>query len=116
MKTKLRTDLFDNRITSLVGKNIYFLHKDESIKSDTYIEYEIIRKTYNDYAGDRNISEVYIIQVDIFSKNDYSNIEKTIENVLKEKGYRFTDSVDLYEEDTKLFHKPMRFNYKLFLE
>ena len=112
MKNKLRKDLFDSRITHFVDKNIYFLHKSEEEKTDTYIEYEIIRKEYQDYCGDDNLSEDYLIQVDIFSKWDYTELENTIEEVLKEKEYRFNNSMDFYEEDTKLFHLAMRFYYK----
>lgn len=113
MKNRLRQDLFDNRITSIIGDHIYFLHKDKSIKTNTYIEYEIIRKTYDDYAGNDNISENYIIQVDIFSKSNYSELENIIEAVLKEKGYKYSTGADMYEEDTCLFHCAMRYNYKL---
>lgn len=113
MKSKLREDLFDFRISSLVDNNIYFLHKDESKITNTYIEYEIIRKTYDDYAGNNNNSESYLIQVDIFSKSNYSHLENVIEDVLKEKGYKFVQSVDLYEESEKLYHCAMRFKYKL---
>lgn len=113
MKTKLREDLADSRITSLVGNNIYFLHKDESIKTDTYIEYEIISEKYEDYCGNDNLAIDYIFQVDIFSKGNYEPIEKIIKEILKEKDYKFSNGADLYENDTKLYHKAMRFNYKL---
>lgn len=114
MKTQLRKDLMDNRITSLVGNNIYFLHKPEETKVDTYLEYEIIRKTYDDFCGNNNLTENYVIQVDIFSKGNYSKLEETIEEVLKEKDYRFLQSMDMFEEETKLFHCGMRFNHKKF--
>lgn len=112
MKSILRKDLMDTRITSLVGTDIYFLHKPEEKQVETYIEYEIIRKEYDDYCANDNLSENYLIQVDIFSKGNYDNLEKVIEEVLKEKDYRFVQSADMYEEDTKLYHKAMRFNYK----
>jgi 1,2-phenylacetyl-CoA epoxidase catalytic subunit len=102
----------DIRITSIVGTNIYFLHKPEETKADTYLEYEIVRKEYDDYCGNDNLTENYIIQVDIFTKGSYSKLQETIEEVLKEKDYRFSQSADMYEEDTKLFHCGMRFNYK----
>ncbi|MDU1413442.1 MAG: prohead protease [Clostridium sp.] len=112
MKNKLRKDLFDSRITYFINNDIYMLHKPESEKADVYIEYEIVRKEYDDYCGNDNLSEDYLIQVDIFSKGNYADLEKIIEEVLKEKEYRFSNSVDMYEEDTCLFHCAMRFNYK----
>lgn len=113
MKSKLRTDLSDNRIKSLVGNNIHFLHA--STPTDLYIEYEIYDKRYGDFSANKNTSITNYIQVDIFSKGDYTNVENMVEKVLCEKGYNFVNSADLYEENTKLFHKAMRFTYKEFL-
>lgn len=112
MKSILRKDLMDTRITSLVSNNIYFLHKPEDKKADTYLEYQIVRKRYDDYCGNDNLTENYVVQIDIFSKGNYAKLEETIEKVLKEKDYVFSQSADMYEEDTKLFHLGMRFNYK----
>lgn len=107
----IKNDLNDKRITSKCN-SIHYLHKDESILTDTYIEYEILSKKYSDYAGDNSIAENYLIQVDIFSKANFSDLEEVIEAVLKEKGYRFVESVDLYEDDTKLYHLSSRYRYK----
>lgn len=116
MKKQLRKDLMDKRITDLVGKNnIFLLHAATQPKTD-YIEYEVYDKKYADYSGGEHKSEIHLIQVDIFSKGDYSSIEDAVEEVLHEKGYKFIQSADLYEQDTKLYHKAMRFNYKKFLK
>lgn len=115
MKKQLRKDLLDKRITDLVGKNIFLLHAPTQPKTD-YIEYEIYYKKYEDYSAGKHKSEVHLIQVDIFSKGDYSAIEDAVEEVLNTKGYKFIQSADLYEQDTKLYHKAMRFNYKKFLK
>ena len=57
IKTLLRADLLDNRISSICN-HLYFLHKSENIRVDTYIEYQTISETYTDYAGDENLKEV----------------------------------------------------------
>lgn len=110
MKSKLRSDLMDSRIKSLVSNNIHFLHA--SSPTDLYIEYEIYDKRYGDFSANKNTSITNFIQVDIFSKGDYTNVENMVEKVLTEKGYNFVNSADLYEENTKLFHKAMRFTFK----
>lgn len=107
----IKNDLNDKRIIELCN-SIHYVHKDESILTDTYIEYEILSKKYSDYAGDYNIAESYLIQVDIFSKTNFTELEEIIETVLKEKGYRFVESVDSYEDDTKLYHLASRYRYK----
>lgn len=112
MKSKLKKDLNDKRIASICN-NIFFLHKQEDIKCDTYIEYEILKKKYYNYAGNKNFDEDYVIQVDIFSKSNYFNLEKVLTDVLEEKGYYFLESADLYEDDTKLYHNASRWRYTI---
>lgn len=111
MRKIVKKDLNDKRITDICN-SIHYLHKDESVLTDTYIEYEILSKKYSDYAGDDNIAENYLIQVDIFSKSNFIQLEEIIEIVLKEKGYRFVESVDLYEDDIKLYHLASKYRYK----
>lgn len=105
--------MIDARILNLVNNHVYFLHKSEEQKTDTYIEYHIISEKYDDFTSNKANTVRYIIQVSIFSKYDYEEIENTVKQVLLEKGYSFSHGVDLYEEDTKLYHKAMRFNIKI---
>jgi hypothetical protein len=121
MREKLRADLLDSRITTLVGiddngePKIYFLHAPESTKG-IYIEYEVYDEQGALYDENTEKATDYYIQVDIFSPNDYSQVEKTVKTVLKEKGYDGGHGPDLYEKDTKLYHKPLRFIYAEYLE
>lgn len=112
IKRILRSDINDSRILEICNK-IYFLHKAESEKADTYIEYQILSEVYSDYACDKNMSKSYKIQIDIFSKKDYEKLKEVIEEVLYEKDYRFSTSFDLYEQDTQLYHCVLRFNKKI---
>lgn len=100
----LKADLCDKRITDIVGKNIYMLHKPESKKADLYIEYEVIENKESNYAGNTNLSENTIIQVDVFAKGSFVELAKVVKKVLKEKEYLYYDSANLYEEETALFH------------
>lgn len=111
MLSKLKKDLAE--ITSVP---IYaFIKPEEEIK-DTYIEYRIISDIDADFAGNKNLTEIYTIQIDIFSYYDYIELAKTIKNILKAKGYVYIQGDgDLYEPDTKLYHKAMRFKYSMFI-
>ena len=112
MRIQLKKDLNDTKIIQEC-KNIYYLHKTDTIKCDKYIEYEIISQKDNDYCNNRNLSTDYIIQVDVFSK--YENgfkIMQVIKEVLEKKGYRFYNAYDTYEDDTNLYHFATRFAYK----
>lgn len=116
IKTILSKDLEDKRITDIVGEHIYFLHKDEDEKCDTYIEYEVIINKDSDYAGNEATTNISTIQVDIFSKSNYIVLEETIKEVLKEKDYYYFDGADLYEKNTGLFHCAMRFKKQIFIK
>lgn len=100
----LKKDLCDKRITDIVGKDIYMLHKPESEKADLYIEYEVIENKESSYAGNTNLGETTFIQVDIFAKGSFVELAKAVKKVLKEKGYFYYRSANLYEEETALFH------------
>lgn len=115
----LNKDLQDTRITDVVGKNIYYLHMPGDSKPNIYIEFEIIRDEESDFAGDDNLTLEATIQVDIFSNvgglKDYFKLAEIVKTVLKEKDYGFLyGSGDLYERETGLYHRGMRFNKKIF--
>lgn len=114
MRSKLKRDLNDNRITELCD-NIYYYIKPEDKQADLYIEYRILGDYERNFAGNKNLTELYLIQVDVFSKGSYKNLVSVIKTVLKEKNYTYVDGVELYEEDTKLYHKAMRFKYSMFI-
>ena len=84
--------------------------------------YENLNKMLNNWdKGTLNFTptcprEIYTIQIDIFSLYDYVELAKTIKNILKAKGYVYIQGDgDLYEPDTKLYHKAMRFKYSMFI-
>ena len=110
MKAKLRQDLLDKRITNIVKDKIYYIHAPQS--SDLYVEYMFYNKKKSDFCSNKNMSFTHYIQVDIFSKGDFTALENAIEEVMEEKGYSFITSADLYEDDTKLYHKALRYTFK----
>ena len=115
MLSKIKQDLNDTEITSICN-NIYYYIKPEEEICPTYIEYRILSDTDKDFAGNTNMTELYSIQIDIFSYGDYIELAKTIKKVLKAKGYLYlSGDGDFYEPDTRLYHKAMRFKYKLFV-
>ena len=99
------------------GLDVGGLTKEEAQKkADTYIEYRILTERESDFAGNKNLTETYYLQVDIFSYGNYKKLAQTVKNTLKSKGYiSLSTDGDLYEEDTKLYHKIMRFSYKKFI-
>ena len=115
MISQLKKELNDETITSICNKIFYYI-KPEQEKADTYIEYRILTERESDFAGNKNLTETYYLQVDIFSYGNYKKLAQTVKNTLKSKGYiSLSTDGDLYEEDTKLYHKIMRFSYKKFI-
>lgn len=110
MKEFLRSVLTDIEILKLTADNdVYFLHaKNANIP---YIEYEIVNETGQKWAENKEIATNYMVQVDIFSKGDYTDLEDKIKEKMSNAGFIRDTAADLYEEDTELYHKAMRFTY-----
>lgn len=107
--TTLRADLLDTRITDIVGNNVYLNFKPEEKESNMFIIYNIIDERPNTYVGNRALFTNYYIQIDIFTKGDFSEIMEVVKDILLEKDYYYTEGFQSYEEDTKLFHAGLRF-------
>ena len=113
MISQLKKDLNDETITSICNKIFYYI-KPEQEKADTYIEYRILTERERNLAGNKNITDLFYVQVDIFSKVSYKLLSEKIKEVLKSKKYTIIDSIELYEEDTGYYHKALRFKYSKF--
>lgn len=111
MRKQLKKDLAT--ITESLNIPTYYLHKTDNLKANTYVEYEIINEYPSDFCGDRTFATSYLVQVDVFSKYESGfELMDNIKENLEQKGYKFTSSYDAYEDNTKLYHFAMRFNYK----
>jgi hypothetical protein len=51
------------------------------------------------------------IQIDVWTKSDYTKIVNNTRNLLINMGFKRINEFDLYENDTKIFHKVMKFFY-----
>ncbi len=113
IKKKIKNTLSVDRILSLLpDKKVYFIHANNP--NAPYVEYQTY-KTVPSYYEEGTIKEInYKVQVDIFSFGDYTNIETIIIKEMLSAGFEYDPgSPDLYEEKTKLYHKPLRFNIDL---
>jgi hypothetical protein len=111
MEELLRKILFDERIKSLVSNKIYLLKAPDDTLAP-YIEYEVLNENGSIYAENKELATTYTIQIDIFTKRSYTSIVKAIKNVMKENGFMKEFGGSRYEEDSKLFHYILRFNYE----
>lgn len=111
MEELLRSILFDERIATLVNDKIFLL-KAPNNTTAPYMEYEVLNEEGSLYAENEEIETNYRIQIDVFTKGSYTEIVKVIKNVMKENGFMKEFGGSLYEEDSKLFHYILRFNYE----
>lgn len=111
MEKLIKKVLFDERLTNLVGDKIYLLRANDNTKAP-YIEYEILNERGSLYAENDEIETEYSIQIDVFTKDSYTEIVKIIKQIMKENGFMKEFGGSLYEDKSRLFHYVLRFNYQ----
>lgn len=83
---------------------------DEEIDK-THVTFTLISDNEDDYADDEAESINYLVQVDIWSKENMEDLKKTIKAAMKTlDNCTYSDGADLYENDVKIYHKALRFN------
>lgn len=93
-----------------VGAPVAFLNYTGT--ASTYIRFFEYDNGAGVEADDEEQHVVHWIQIDIFSPGNYMSIVKFIKESMKQAGFKKTHGeTELYEEDTKLFHKVLRFYY-----
>lgn len=64
------------------------------------------------WAENEEIETGYYIQVDIWSKDsDYDDLASKVRSAMLAAGFLGGHGPDIYEQDTKIYHKPLRFIY-----
>jgi len=108
IKKYTRDVLSDSAITNLTAdKKVCFLHATNPVPP--YVEYQMYDENGEDWAENKEIATDYFVQVDIFSKTDYTALEDKIREKMLAAGFVRGMAADLYEPDTGLCHKAMRF-------
>ncbi|NRT88529.1 prohead protease [Clostridium beijerinckii] len=108
IKKFIKDTLSNSEILNLTAdKKVYFIHANGP--TAPYIEYEIFDENGEEWAENKEIATNFYLQVDIFSKTDYTDLENKIKEKMTNAGFMRSTSADLYENDTQLFHKAMRF-------
>lgn len=112
IKQYLLNTLENKEILNLLGdRKVFFLHATNP--TPPYLEYEIINENGEFFCENKEEYTNYTIQVDIFSKKDYTEIEDRVKKCMQDRDFNRTNGADLYEKDTGLYHKAMRFNISL---
>lgn len=95
-------------ILQSVGVPVLWNVRPSTFPSITYFFYNEYGQEFGD-GGE--IGTNHSLQVDIWSKGDYSELVKQVKLRLKENGFYRVSANDDYEKDIKVYHKAIRFNY-----
>ncbi|PRR84526.1 hypothetical protein [Clostridium vincentii] len=98
-------------IDALKPLNIPVAFQRYSGKAQIYITFYEYLATGEEYEDDEEALTAHYIQVDLWSKVDYIDVVKTIKELLLNAGFKRLNEIDLYEEDTKIYHKGLKFYY-----
>lgn len=79
--------------------------------ASTYITFFEFNQNGSMYADDQEQNTTYSIQVNVWSKGDYTTLVDQVRNALTNIGFRRTFETEYYEDDTKTYHKVLRLNY-----
>lgn len=111
MMNKLILDTLkaNSNLTKLVSDRIYFL-KTSSIRYPCLI-FSIYNERGELYSDDIEEWTGYYIQIDVYSKSNYSNIVEEVKKSLIGTGFKRKNEYDLWQNDLKLYHKGLRFFY-----
>lgn len=87
-----------------------FLHHDPETPGETYMTYNALLELPGLVADNTLQATTQSYDFHIFSKSNYANIESAVKALLGGNGWVFIQaSEDLYEEDTRYFHKIITF-------
>jgi hypothetical protein len=108
MNEEIKLILGESLIIS--GEEIPIAHLRYKGNSKKYITWTITGDDPALFANDEVLCNICSIDVDIFSEGNYLDIMKEIKQIMKNNDWVWTgDSAEMYEEDTKLYHRTCSF-------
>lgn len=63
------------------------------------------------YGDGKEKTGSVLCQVDVWSKDNYGAIKKQVKTNMKEAGFLYVSATDTYEDDVRLYHCVLVFNY-----
>ncbi|WP_051570333.1 tail completion protein gp17 [Paenibacillus ehimensis] len=114
IKTEIRQALLNNAalVSLLGGPRVYQL---AAPRADEYPRITFFEVTNYDseFADDGAYASDVTVQIDVWAKDSTSTIAAEIDVTMKGLGYFRTSGADLYEDDTKVYHKALRYRTQI---
>lgn len=98
-------------LDALKPLNIPTAFQKYSGKAETYITFHEYLASGEEYEDDEETLTAHYIQIDLWSKSDYTDLALKVKKLLIDAGFKRLNEIDLYEEDTKIYHKGLKFYY-----
>jgi len=118
LKPEVLSALENNQelIGLLGGPRIYYLKAPDAMEFPRITFFEMTN--FDDlYADDDALSSEIHFQIDIWSKDgNMTAIAQEVDKTMKQIGFRRTSSIDLYEDDTEVYHKALRYETNRIIE
>lgn len=76
-----------------------------------YIVFNAIDERSHFLADNAEQATEYTVQIDVFNTGNYESLVESVKQAMIAAGFTRLNEYDLYEPDTKLFHKAIRFFY-----
>ncbi|WP_163195275.1 hypothetical protein [Clostridium thermarum] len=80
-------------------------------KAENYITFHEYLASGEEYEDDEVTLTAHYVQVDVWSKSDYTDLVAKVKKLLTSAGFKRLNEIDLYEEGTKIYHKGLKFYY-----
>ena len=79
-------------------------------KNEEYITWQILINQPGLCGNDEVLYTIYEVDVDVYSKGNYLDIENKVKEMMHDNSYVWVeDSEEMFEEDTKYYHKTITF-------
>ena len=98
-------------INALSGLNVPVSFQTYEGTAQTYITFFCYLENGELYADDVQQGTAYYVQVDVWSKGNYTSLVEQVKSAMQNAGFSFLSAYDLFESDTKTYHKVLRFYY-----
>lgn len=110
VKVTVRNALIANAdlVALLGGQRIYQMSAPIATEYPRITFFEVVNRD-SEFADDTPIASEIVAQIDVWSKGSTSAIAGEVDITMKELGYVRSSAPDFYEDDTKVYHKAMRY-------
>lgn len=96
-------------IDTLKDTNVPVVFQVYNGSENTYITFSEYLQQGEQFGDDEETSTGHYIQVNVWSKGNYNKVVDQVKKSLKEKKFIRKYETELYESDTKIYHKIIRF-------